>query len=75
MSLSWFEKKKKRFDAFAEQPLQSEKPSKSNPHVKNPYTDSWLMVHTALKSDLKGKKAKARKRKGLLKYEDMEMQP
>ena len=65
---------KKSFEAFAEQPLQSEKPSKSNPCVKNPYIDSWLMAHTALKSDLKGRQVKARKRKSLLKYEEMEVQ-
>lgn len=65
---------KKSFDAFAEKPLQLEKPSKSNPCAKNPYIDSWLMAHTSLKSDLKGRQAKASRRKGLLKYEEMEAQ-
>lgn len=67
ISSSWIEKKVLTLLQYS---LYSrEKPSKSNPCPKHPYTDSWLMAHIALKSDLKRSQVKARKREDLLNYE------
>lgn len=70
ISPSWIEKKKKLLTFLQYRVYSREKPSKSNPCANYPYIDSCLMAHIALKSDLKGRQAKAKRRKGLLKYEE-----